>query len=117
MAVNYKNRVVVNCTTGTTEEIALTDEEIAVRVARDKAWEAGAADRAWASIRQERDRRIAATDYYALSDVTMSDDMTAHRKALRDLPDNTSDPVAFQTKWHEHVAGKDGVSDPWPTKP
>lgn len=117
MAVNYKNRVVVNCATGTTEEIALTDEEIAARVARDKAWEAGAADRAWAAIRQERDSRLAATDYFSLNDVTLTDAMKTYRAALRNLPSNTSDPVAFQTQWNEHINGKDGVSDPWPTKP
>ena len=117
MAVDYKNRVVVNCATGTTEEIALTDEEIAARVARDKAWESGAADRAWASIREERDNRLAATDYFALSDVTMSDAMTSYRSSLRNLPANTADPVVFQTAWYDFVNGKDGVSDPWPTKP
>jgi hypothetical protein len=99
------------------ERVELTEAEIDEFVAREEAWEKGAADRAWANIRAERNRRIAATDYYALSDVTMSDGMTAHRKALRDLPANTSDPVAFQTQWNEHRAGKDGASDPWPTKP
>jgi hypothetical protein len=38
------------------------------------------------SIRSERNRLLAATDYFALSDVTMSDEMTAYRQALRDLP-------------------------------
>ena len=114
---DYKNRIVVNCATGVKETIAHTEEEIDALVARDEAWEKGATDRAWVSIRQERDSRLASTDYLALSDVTMSADMTAHRKALRDLPSNTSDPVAFQTQWYDFINGKDGVSDPWPTKP
>jgi len=117
MAVNYKNRVVVNCATQTAEIIELTDEEIAAFVARDEAWEAGVTDRAWASIRQERNNRLAATDYFALSDVTMSDAMTSYRSSLRNLPANTADAVVFQTAWYDFINGKDGVSDPWPTKP
>jgi len=99
------------------ERVDLTDSEIDACVARDEEWAKGAADRAWASIRQERDNRLAATDYFALSDVTMSDAMTSYRSSLRNLPANTSDPVAFQTQWDEFSGGKDGVSDPWPTKP
>ena len=97
--------------------VALTEAEIDEDVALEDACKAGAVDRAWKAIREERNIRLAATDFYALSDVTMSADMTAHRKALRDLPANTSDPVAFETKWYDFINGKDGVSDPWPTKP
>jgi len=117
MATDYTHKTVVNCATGTTERVELTKSEKDECVAREEEWEKSAPDRAFASIRQERDRRLAATDFYALSDVTMSSDMTAYRKSLRDLPADTADPVAFQTQWHEHINGKDGVSDPWPTKP
>lgn len=44
-------------------------------------------------LRGERNRRLAETDYFALSDVTMSDEMAAYRQALRDLPANTADPA------------------------
>ena len=44
-------------------------------------------------LREERNRRLAETDYLALSDVTLSEDMRTYRQALRDLPDNTSDPA------------------------
>jgi len=37
-------------------------------------------------IRRERDALLAATDWTGNSDVTMSDAMTAYRKALRDYP-------------------------------
>ena len=121
MAVNYKNRVVVNCATQTAETINLTDEEIAAFVARDKehndALEKNAPDHAWAVIRQERDSRLAATDYFSLNDVTLTDAMKTYRDNLRKVPQTTSDPVAFQTQWNEFEQGKDGVSDPWPTKP
>ena len=97
--------------------IELTDAEKAEKAAADKEWEDGAADRAWASIRQERDSRLVATDFYALSDVTLADNMKTYRQALRDVPKDNSDPVAFQTQWYDFNAKKDGVSDPWPTKP
>ena len=39
------------------------------------------------------------TDFYALSDVTMSDAMTTYRQALRDLPAHEDWPnVDFPTK-------------------
>lgn len=97
--------------------VALTEAEINECVARQEAWIAAAPDRAWQEIRGERNRRLAETDYLALSDVTLADNMKAYRVALRDLPANTSDPVAFRTQWSENNAGKAGVADPWPTKP
>ena len=39
-----------------------------------------------AEVRATRTRLLSETDYFALSDVTMSSDMTNYRKALRDLP-------------------------------
>ena len=37
-------------------------------------------------LRRQRDVKLAETDFYALSDVTMSDDMKTYRQQLRDLP-------------------------------
>lgn len=42
--------------------------------------------------REKRNQLLAETDFYALSDVTMSDAMTAYRQALRDLPANEAWP-------------------------
>jgi len=55
-------------------------------------------------LRDDRNRNLAATDWYALQDVTMSDAMTAYRQDLRDLPAGltTVEEVAAVT---------------WPTKP
>ena len=39
-------------------------------------------------VRATRDGLLAETDFCALSDVTMSSDMTTYRQALRDLPAN-----------------------------
>tara|TARA_R100000315_G_scaffold59862_1_gene35989 strand:+ start:116 stop:556 length:441 start_codon:yes stop_codon:yes gene_type:complete len=54
----------------------------------------------WAEIRALRDIRLAETDYYALSDVTMSDNMRLYRQELRDLPASKSNPddIVWPTK-------------------
>ena len=41
-------------------------------------------------IREMRNDRLQATDFYALSDVTMSDEMKTYRQGLRDLPQNNT---------------------------
>ena len=69
------------------ETIQLTAEEEAARDAEEAAWEAGALGRAQASLRAKRNQLLAETDFYALSDVTMSSDMETYRQELRDLPD------------------------------
>ena len=68
------------------EIVQFTAEEEAARDAEEQAWEdGGALARAQARLRQERNRRLAETDFYALSDVTMSSDMQTYRQNLRDL--------------------------------
>ena len=85
-------------------KVQFTAEEEAARDAEEQAWADAAPARALADLRAKRNRLLAATDYYALSDVTMSDDMKTYRQNLRDLP-----------------AGKDTVEKcenaTWPTKP
>ena len=66
--------------------IQFTPEEEAARDAEEAAWEAGAFDRSIARLREDRNRRLAATDWNALQDVTMSDAIRDYRQALRDLP-------------------------------
>ncbi len=61
-------------------------------------------------LRIERDRKLAETDFYALSDVTMSSEMTTYRKALRDLP-------ASATPKLKADGTLDESSFTWPTKP
>ena len=88
----------------TGNRVQFTAEEEAARDAEEKAWADAAPARALADLRAKRNRLLAETDYYALSDVTMSDDMKTYRQNLRDLP-----------------AGKDTVEKcenaTWPTKP
>ena len=66
--------------------VQFTAEEEAARDAEEKAWADGALARAQDRLRQRRNRLLAETDFYALSDVTMSDDMKTYRQDLRDLP-------------------------------
>tara|TARA_Y100001973_G_scaffold98711_1_gene156700 strand:- start:144 stop:440 length:297 start_codon:yes stop_codon:yes gene_type:complete len=86
------------------ERIQLTAEEETARDAEEKAWGDGAFDRAMANLRQDRNRKLAETDFYALSDVSMSDDMTKYRKDLRDITEGLST-----------IEDVNNVT--WPTKP
>jgi len=54
----------------------------------------------WDYVRKQRNTLLAETDFYALSDVTMSADMTTYRQDLRDLPASTenSEDVVWPTK-------------------
>ena len=54
----------------------------------------------WDRARKKRNELLAATDFYALSDVTMSAEMATYRQDLRDLPASTenSEDVVWPTK-------------------
>ena len=60
--------------------------------------------------RAERDRRLAETDFHALSDVTMSSDMSAYRQALRDITTHANWP-------NLEYPDMDESDGDWPTKP
>ena len=61
-------------------------------------------------LREERDRRIAKSDWRALSDLTISDDWKTYRQALRDLP-------ASATPTLDSNYNLDLTSVTWPTEP
>jgi len=65
--------------------VPFTAEEEAQRDAEELAWSNGAFDRAISNLRQQRNRLLTETDYLALSDATLSDDMKTYRQNLRDL--------------------------------
>ena len=67
------------------ERIQLTAEEEELRDQEEADWEAGAFDRAIADLRQRRNALLSATDFHALSDNTMSDEMKQYRQDLRDI--------------------------------
>ena len=86
------------------EKVQFTDAEETARDNEEAAWANAAPTRALVELRTRRNRLLAETDYLALSDVTLSDNMKTYRQALRDLP-----------------SGKDTVEKcedaTWPTKP
>ena len=67
------------------ERIQLTSQEEAQRDAEEKAWNDGAYDREMVLLRNRRNNLLQETDYFALSDVVMSDDMKKYRQDLRDI--------------------------------
>ena len=82
------------------KRVELTAEEIAALEARDTAWAAGAFDRAMANLRRERDAKLAATDWRASSDLTLSSEWTTYRQALRDLTDGlTTEEQVNNVTW------------------
>ena len=58
-------------------------------------------DQEFKTLRRQRNQLLTETDYLALADATLTDEMRTYRQALRDLPANTSDPA----------------NPGWPTKP
>jgi hypothetical protein len=85
-------------------QVPFTAEEEAQRDAEEQAWNNGAFDRAMADLRQRRDSLLKATDYLALSDNTLSADMTTYRQNLRDITNGLTT-----------VEDVNAVT--WPTKP
>jgi len=84
-------------------QVPFTAEEEAQRDAEELAYANGAFDRAMADLRQKRNSLLTATDYLALSDNTLSADMTTYRQALRDITNNLTtleqiQAVEFPTK-------------------
>ena len=74
------------------EEINQGREDPAEAAARRAEWESGSNDRAFAKLRQKRNELLHATDWWASSDLEITQDQIDYRQALRDLPANTPDP-------------------------
>lgn len=72
------------------QKVAYTVEQEAARDAEEAAWAAGQSDRDLKALREERNRLLAETDYLALSDNTLSTDMSVYRQALRDITNTYS---------------------------
>jgi len=66
----------------------MTAEEQAEFDAQQTAWNSKSANRKLTEIKCIRNQKLQETDFYALSDVTMSDAMSTYRQALRDIPQN-----------------------------
>ena len=83
-------RIVINAQTGERRVEQLSVEKIAEREAYERDVVPGILLQ---QLRAERNARLAETDYLALSDLTLTDEMRTYRQALRDLPANTADPA------------------------
>ena len=83
--------------------VDMTADEISARQAEELAWTNGAFDRAMQELRAERNSKLSETDFYALSDVTMSPEMETYRQELRDITNGLTtveevNAVVFPTK-------------------
>lgn len=91
-------KTTINVQTGEVTTVELTAQEIAER----EAYERDVLPvEMLENLRIKRNSLLAETDYLALADATLTDEMRTYRQALRDLPANTADPA----------------NPIWPTKP
>ena len=79
------------------------DPELGTKAEQEAAYQAGLDAKVAETNRTKRNDLLAATDFYALTDVTLSADMTSYRQALRDITNHANWP---------NLADED-----WPTKP
>ena len=91
-------KTIIDLQTGEVTSVELTAEQIAARDAYNQNVLPG---ELLAELRLKRNQLLTETDYLALSDSTLTDEMRDYRQALRDLPANTEDPA----------------NPVWPTKP
>ena len=84
--------------------VDMTPDEISAKQAEEATWNEIAFNKIIEELRSERNAKLAETDFYALSDLTMSDEMKNYRQELRDLTNGltTAEQVEAVT---------------WPTKP
>ena len=78
--------------------------EAVTKAEQETAYQATLDANAAAQVRYKRDGLLAETDFYALSDVTMTDAMTTYRQALRDITAHSNFPNNL-------------TDDDWPEKP
>ena len=75
--------------------IPFTAAEETERDAEEATWAAAADDRAAVDARDKRNDLLAATDFYALSDVVMTSEMTTYRSDLRAVPAQENFPTTI----------------------
>lgn len=90
------DKVIFNAQTGEVTVIPFTPEEEAEHIAR-------ATSRAWEKLRERRLAALSQSDVYVLPDrwdsytAEKKTEWSSYRQALRDLPENTTDP--FNPVW------------------
>ena len=80
--------------------VAFTAEEETARDAEEKAWADGKEARDWLAIRNKRNSLLVETDWWASSDLTMTDAQKKYRQDLRDITKSATslDDVTWPTK-------------------
>ena len=94
---------IVNCKTGKSEIRDLTSEEKTKFEEEKKLWDDKEFDREIETLRKQRNQLLNETDYFALSDQTLTDEMKTYRQELRDITNGLTtkdevDAVTFPTK-------------------
>jgi hypothetical protein len=79
------------------------DAELGTKAEQEAAYQAGLDAKTAETNRATRDAKLAETDFYALTDVTLTAEMTTYRQALRDITTHANWPNLND--------------DDWPTKP
>tara|TARA_R110002124_G_scaffold103769_2_gene253033 strand:- start:204 stop:497 length:294 start_codon:yes stop_codon:yes gene_type:complete len=89
---------------GNGNRVQFTTQEETAQDAIEKLWDDNKINRDLENLRSKRNNLLAETDWWGMSDNTMTEDQTKYRKDLRDLPTglDTVEKVANVT---------------WPTKP
>jgi hypothetical protein len=75
--------------------VDMTTEEQAEYDARQTDWNSKSAERKLEKIKELRLQRLIETDYLALSDNTMPDNIKTWRQSLRDLPQNNTTEAEY----------------------
>ena len=70
-----------------------------VKLAGTQRIEEGEYDVSWKSLREKRNQALAASDWRALKDVTLTTPWRDYRSALRDLPQNHSESNDACDNW------------------
>ena len=75
------------------------DNVVHTKAEQETAYQTKLDDEAAERVRTQRDAKLAETDFYGLSDVTMSAEMTTYRQALRDITSHANFPNLQDADW------------------
>ena len=79
------NKIIIGSGNNNIENVELNTQEQTAYDNMVTEWNNGAFDRSMENLRIKRNNLLAETDYLALSDQTMTAEMTTYRQALRDI--------------------------------
>ena len=83
--------------------VEMSEEEINQRKAKEKEWADNSFNRLINSLREERNNLLKETDWWASSDLTITDEQKTYRQELRDITEGLTtieevEAVEFPTK-------------------